>query len=465
MLPDPNKICACAPLTPAGVFNGVPCTPSYDAKIEAMLAAKDLASAEANAAPCNLAVKTIGAPVGAAALPQQLPLASLAVMKGREAPAAFVSHRGAVDCSLKTMMMGMGAAARSAKPQFTDNFGSVVERAAGAAIAVADNGCSVQNFGQLGPTNRLGWKLALCGNIPQNITNFGPAVEPVPVAPILSVCTPPGAITNFVSSDYNIDWPNAPPSPYETYWAYYQLTWDAVVGATSYIVTTDNSGDLAVSTGPTSATVYIVGEAPDPRTFTLTAITACGNVTAEVDKALPCFLAGSLVAMADGSVKVIEDVQVGDLVVGAFGEINEVLALHRPLLGSALMCSINGEHSTTNHHPHIGANRAFYSGNPSLVSAGTYGRTHKVIDASGAIVDLMLYGLAPERIQQLEVGVELKTLEGSRIVSVLETYSMPEDTQLYNLVIGGSHTYHVDGYAVTGWPREDDFNYDLWTSR
>jgi hypothetical protein len=42
---------------------------------------------------------------------------------------------------------------------------------------------------------------------------------------------------------------------------------------------------------------------------------------------------------------------------------------------------------------------------------------------------------------------------------------MPEDTQLYNLVIGGSHTYHVDGYAVTGWPREDDFDYDLWKAR
>ena len=39
---------------------------------------------------------------------------------------------------------------------------------------------------------------------------------------------------------------------------------------------------------------------------------------------------------------------------------------------------------------------------------------------------------------------------------------MPSDTQLYNLVVGGSHTYHVDGYAVTGWPREDDFDYDRW---
>ena len=77
----------------------------------------------------------------------------------------------------------------------------------------------------------------------------------------------------------------------------------------------------------------------------------------------------------------------------------------------------------------------------------------------------MLYGLAPERINKLTTGVELKTIEGSRVVNTLEVYSMPPETQLYNLVVGGSHTYHVDGYAVTGWPREDDFNYDLWQAR
>lgn len=168
--------------------------------------------------------------------------------------------------------------------------------------------------------------------------------------------------------------------------------------------------------------------------------------------------------MADGSQKVIEDVRVGDAVLGAFGETNTIVALHRPLLGSALMCKINGEHSTTNHHPHISIDRKFYCGNPALVSGSTYGHMHKVIDADGAVVDHMLHGLKKERILPLSIGVELKTVEGSRTTKTLETYSMPADTQLYNLVVGGSHTYHVDGYAVTGWPREDDFDYDTWTA-
>jgi hypothetical protein len=166
--------------------------------------------------------------------------------------------------------------------------------------------------------------------------------------------------------------------------------------------------------------------------------------------------------MADLTTRPIEDVRVNDLVLGAFGEINRVLALHRPLLGNALMCKINNEHTTTNHHPHVSLDKQFYCGNPDLVSNSTYGHVHKVIDVDGNYVDMMLPGLKRERIKKLEVGVRLKTVEGSRIAQTLETFSMPADTQLYNLVVGGSHTYYVEGYAVTGWPREDDFDYDNW---
>jgi hypothetical protein len=150
-----------------------------------MLAAADIASAALNAGCCNLVVKN-GAALGTLALPQALPLAPVAVMKGREAPRTFVSQRGAADCSLKTMMIGAAASARSAKPQYTSSYGSVVQRATGAAIAVADNGCSVTDFGQLGPKSRLGWKLAACGAIPDQITDFGPPMEAVPVSSLSS---------------------------------------------------------------------------------------------------------------------------------------------------------------------------------------------------------------------------------------------------------------------------------------
>jgi hypothetical protein len=269
-----------------------------------------------------------------------------------------------------------------------------------------------------------------------------------------------GEITGLAISDILI--PSGTYSP--EYSIYYDITWDALAGATSYNITSNFSIDLIVYTDPssTTASIYLPAiEYGSERLFTVTAYTSCGNATTSAN-VQPCFLIGSLVQMADGTTKPIEDVSVNDLVLGAFGEINTVLALHRPLLGDALMCKINDEHSTTNHHPHISLDRKFYCGNPDLVSQSTYGRIHKVIDASGNIVDRMLHGLKKERIAKLYVGVELKTVEGSRITQSIETYSMPEDTQLYNLVTSGSHTYYVDGYAVTGWPREDDFDYDKW---
>jgi hypothetical protein len=76
-----------------------------------------------------------------------------------------------------------------------------------------------------------------------------------------------------------------------------------------------------------------------------------------------------------------------------------------------------------------------------------------------------LDGLKPGRTQLLHVGIHLKTVGGGRIVYNIENYELPPETQLYNLVMGGSHTYHVDGYAVTGWPSEIDFDYDTWVPK
>jgi hypothetical protein len=168
--------------------------------------------------------------------------------------------------------------------------------------------------------------------------------------------------------------------------------------------------------------------------------------------------------MADRTEKPIEEVAIGDLVIGAFGEINRVIALHRPLLGANRMCRINDDHESSNHHPHIGPNREFYSNDVDWLRETTYNREHEIITESGTERHL-LQGVAPSRVQPMAVGVSLKTIDGVRPVDTLEVFTLPPETQLYNLVVSGSHTYHVDGYAVTGWPREDDFDYDSWTQR
>lgn len=243
----------------------------------------------------------------------------------------------------------------------------------------------------------------------------------------------------------------------------YNCTWDPIPDATSYTLSVDgNGGETFTILGPTSGTLYSL--AFDAEGFVTLTVTISGCPTLTGQSNAPCFLAGSCVTLADGSTKAIEYIEIGDVLLGAFGELNTVLALHRPLLGDNTMSRIN-DHSTSSHHPHIGADRKFYAAAPAVVDTKTYGRYHEVIQSDGQKAQRFLEGLRPGRTQQLHLGVHLKTVEGSCEVTALETYTLPPETQLYNLVVGGSHTYFVDGYAVTGWPREDDFDYDTWTPR
>ncbi len=197
--------------------------------------------------------------------------------------------------------------------------------------------------------------------------------------------------------------------------------------------------------------------------MSITASSSCSSVTEPV--VLGCFDAGAQVTMADGTTKAIEEVAVGDSVVGAFGEINPVIALHRPLLGAGRMCRINDEHNTTTHHPHIGADRGFYCPNPAALTKWAYSRDHFVILADGRREKRTMTGVRGDRIKELTVGMSLQTTTGARVVESIADVPRSPFTQVYHLVVGGSHTFMVDGYAVVGWAREDDFDYDTWTPR
>jgi hypothetical protein len=196
---------------------------------------------------------------------------------------------------------------------------------------------------------------------------------------------------------------------------------------------------------------------------TVTASNACSQTS--VIASLGCFLKGSPVTMIDGTTKPIESVEVGDRVQGAFGETNTVIGLHRPLLGAGSIDKINDEHSTTSHHPHVSPDKTFSCTRPDIVSAFTYGQKHCVILGNGKKELRVMPGLAKERLQTMSIGTFLQTVTGPREVKTIEKVPMSPFTQVYHLVVDGSHTFMVDGYAVTGWAREDDFDYDSWVPR
>lgn len=176
-----------------------------------------------------------------------------------------------------------------------------------------------------------------------------------------------------------------------------------------------------------------------------------------------CFLQGTQVKTPDGTTKPIEEVVVGDAVLGPFNELNFVSGLHRTELGSNSMYKFNNEHMTTNIHPYITPNREFHSGNPTTLES-MYCKRYEVICGSNSCDYWELCGIQPSRIQQLNLGDTIQSdVSTAKTISTIEEVSLPPTTLLYNLVVGGSHAFCADGYAVTGWPREDDFNYNEWS--
>jgi hypothetical protein len=176
-----------------------------------------------------------------------------------------------------------------------------------------------------------------------------------------------------------------------------------------------------------------------------------------------CFLKDSLVLMANSEYKAIQDVEAGDFVVGAFGEINEVLALDRTILGTRHLYRINNEHSTTAEHPHVSTDKKFYAQDVES-TYNEYGTTHRCLTKNEKIQNLTFHGVKPGRVQSLKLGIELQKVDGGSIVKTVEKYKLPDSTLLFNLIVSGSHTYFVNNYAVSGWVRDDDFDYDSWTA-
>lgn len=175
-----------------------------------------------------------------------------------------------------------------------------------------------------------------------------------------------------------------------------------------------------------------------------------------------CFVAGALVAMADGSFKKIEDIVPGDYVQGRYGEANAVLALDRVTLGQRPLYQINGHHYTTDEHPHWTA-RGPAALNPSSLE-GDWGHKHPIILQSGKTVYRENIGLT-RPVQTMRKTDLLVGMNRMHTIDRIEKMTAQPSLQLYNLVLGGSHTYFIDGYLVTGWPREDDFDYDIWTAK
>ena len=134
-----------------------------------------------------------------------------------------------------------------------------------------------------------------------------------------------------------------------------------------------------------------------------------------------CFVAGIAVLMVDGTSKAIEDVKVGDRLLGADGAVNEVLELKRPTLGDRKLHSINGSAGfVTDSHPFMTA-----EGWKSIDPAATAKENPDL------------------KVGRLAVGDLLVARGGTVKVASIEPQAADAGTQLYNFSVAGNRTYFV----------------------
>lgn len=137
-----------------------------------------------------------------------------------------------------------------------------------------------------------------------------------------------------------------------------------------------------------------------------------------------CFIAWTKVIMADGSQKNIEDVKVWEKLLSESGS-NTVLWYYRPKLWNRHLRSINGgEYFVSDEHPFM-TTEWWKSFDPEM--------TKQEVDLD---------------VTKLKVWDVLITVDGYEVIRTLDFIDSDEDTQLYNFVLDGDHTYYADGYLV-----------------
>lgn len=137
-----------------------------------------------------------------------------------------------------------------------------------------------------------------------------------------------------------------------------------------------------------------------------------------------CFVANTLVTLADGSKKNIQDVKVGDVLKGEKTN-NIVLGLHRPELTGPLYSFNGGRYFVTAEHP-FKTTDGWKSINPKLTADENIGIT----------------------VTPLKVGDTLVTDHGNVKLLSIDGKVGKKDTGLYNFFLDGDHTYYADGYLV-----------------
>lgn len=167
--------------------------------------------------------------------------------------------------------------------------------------------------------------------------------------------------------------------------------------------------------------------------------------------------------MADGSLRRIDRVLIGERVDGGNGLVNTVIAYHKIKMGSQPMFTINGKHRTTREHRHWTTEG--WSAIDLNAAAPEY--EHEItIDNKGTTEKRKNIKLKDSKPVQLKKGMFLITASGKELIESIEVdWNQDPNQYVYTLVCDGSHACIVNNIVVSAWARDDDFDYNTWSPK
>jgi len=166
-------------------------------------------------------------------------------------------------------------------------------------------------------------------------------------------------------------------------------------------------------------------------------------------QASSCFVAGTRVLMADGSEKPIEEIAIGDRVMGIDGRANRVTAIERPRLAGRPLYGFNsGRPFVTAEHPF-----RTLGGWKSIDPMATRSENARLRVARLAVGDMLVVAAASVGATAGADGVlatSPSVAPALQYVALRALAAAPADpeTVVYNLILDGDHGYFADRFLV-----------------
>ncbi len=156
-----------------------------------------------------------------------------------------------------------------------------------------------------------------------------------------------------------------------------------------------------------------------------------------------CFTGGTEITLGDGSSRPIEEIRVGDRVLGSEGTVNAVLGIETPDLGARRLYSLNGcDPFVTGEHPFLTETGWRCIDTDALRAEGS------ALEVAPLSVGDRVVSLSAVKVLTGAAGdVASPLLVAQPLHAIAASYADP-GTTVYNLLLDGDHTYVANGFVV-----------------